>query len=102
MNSIKKLKKLDEQVFDREETYEYLFDRFYDLILDGRFKQADEFIEEFIKEDFSLSVCIFFLEITLKYKNILSNRQKLFDKTYNIGNNIMLEDYLEKTLCNLK
>ena len=29
MNSIKKLKKLDEQVFDREETYEYLFDRFY-------------------------------------------------------------------------
>jgi hypothetical protein len=101
MKTIRELKEIDTQL-DRLNVCEYLFDMFYDLINDNQFDDANKFINKFIKEDFSLSLCVFFLEISLKYKNILSNREKLFEKTYEVGNRIMLENYLKITIGSLK
>lgn len=83
MNWIEKIHELDKsdnKNFELEEATDLLFEKIDDLLLEGKFEEVDEHLLKFRLEELSIELLIGILSITWQAKELLKNRQAVFNK----------------------
>lgn len=97
-NFIEQLEQLDGNI---DKSLDFMFNTVDDYLIEHNFSKVDDLILQFVESNKSFNLYVSFLTITGRYRDRLKNRNILFEKSKEVGKEIMLVEDIKFTLTGL-